>query len=188
MDITKAFLDGKKDCREYNEAYQIVKRNSSGKIWLIGSFVFRTIAHQMYGAEKPEDVDLDFIVERPAENFNLPPGWKAKKNRFGNPKFVNGRTQIDYVPLKNIYSILKRGLAPTIENFLTGVPLNVQSLAFDTQEEKIVGERGIDSLKRKVVEVVDLDLARYAAQKKGITLEEMIRRKAEELGFTPVFP
>ena len=129
MDVTKALLTVLDKCDEYHEALGVVSKNSSGKIWLIGGFVYRTIASQLYGLPKPE-VDLDFIVKESVEEFDLPEGWIVKRNRFGNPKFVNGNKQIDYVPLDNIHSILYRGLEPTIENFLSGNPLTVQALAF----------------------------------------------------------
>jgi len=187
MDITQAFLSGVKDCEEFSEALEIVKKNSSGKIWLIGGFVYRTIASQLYGLPKPE-VDLDFIVEYPVSDFDLPSGWRADKNRFGNPKLVNGKKQIDYVPLGNIYSILQRQIEPTIENFLTGVPLTVQSVAYDINENRVIGEIGIDALQRKVVEANDLPFAEYAAKKKNKSLQAMIQEKADGLGFTPIFP
>jgi len=187
MDITQAFLSGVKNCEEFLEALDIVKRNSSGKIWLIGGFVYRTIASQLYGLSKPE-VDLDFVVEYPVSDFDLPDGWKVDKNRFGNPKLISGRKQIDYVPLEKIYSILQRQIEPTIENYLTGVPLNVQSVAYDINEKRVIGEIGINALLRRVVEVNDLFFAEYAAQKKGKSLREMIQEKADELSFTPIFP
>ena len=187
MDLTQAFLSGVKDCEEFPEALKIVKRNSSGKIWLIGGFVYRTIAGQLYGLPKPE-VDLDFVVEYSLFDFDLPSGWRADKNRFGNPKLVNGKKQIDYVPLGNIYSILQRQIEPTIENYLTGVPLTVQSVAYDVNENRIIGEIGIDALQRRVVEVNDLLFAEYAANKKNKSLQAMIEDKADGLGFTPIFP
>jgi len=187
MNVTQAFLSGVKDCEEFPEALEIVKRNSSGKIWLIGGFVYRTIASQLYGLSKPE-VDLDFVVENPVSDFDLPNDWRVDKNRFGNPKLVNGKKQIDYVPLRNIYSILQRQIEPTIENFLTGVPLTVQSVAYDINENRVIGEIGIDALQRRVVEANDLLFAEYAAQKKSKSLQAMIQEKADGSGFTPIFP
>lgn len=187
MDITKAFLSGVKDCEEFPEALEIVKRNSSGRIWLIGGFVYRTIASQLYGLLKPE-VDLDFVVEYPVSDFYLPDGWRVDKNRYGNPKLINGKKQIDYIPLRNTYPILKRQIEPTIENFLIGVPLTVQSVAYDVNENKVIGEIGIDALQRRVVEANDLLCAEYAAKKKNKSLQAMIQEKADGLGFTPIFP
>lgn len=187
MNITQIFLSGIKNCEEFKEAIDIVKKNSSGKIWLIGGFVYRTIAGQLYGLPKPR-VDLDFVIENPVPDFDLPNGWKVGINRFGNPKLVNRKKQIDYVPLKNIYSIRQRQIKPTIKNYLTGVPLTIQSIAFDVRENRIIGEIGIDALRRRVVGINDLFFAKYAAQKKNKSLRVMIQEKADDLGFTPIFP
>lgn len=187
MDATQLFLSGIKGCDEYHEALAIVKNNSSGNIWLIGSFVYRTIVSKLYGLPKPS-VDLDFIIEVPIEGFDLPAGWKVRKNRFGNPKFVNGKKQVDYIPLDNIYSIKYRGIEATIENFLSGSPLTVQAIAFDIAKQKIIGDVGLNALEERTIAVLDLHFAQYAAQKKGKTLKSYIQEKADSLGFRPIFP
>lgn len=187
MDITQLFLSGAKDCKQFTEASDIVKKNSFGKAWLIGGFVYRTIASQLYGLPKP-DVDLDFIVENHVSDFDLPDGWAVNLNRYGNPKFVYGKKQIDFVPLKNIYSILQRNLEPTIENYLTGVPFTIQSIAFDVYDCLIIGEVGIAALKKRIVEVNNLSNAKYSAQKKNKALTVLIQEKADSLGFSAIFP
>jgi hypothetical protein len=189
MDITEAFLLSIKDCQELSRALEIVKINSKGNIWLIGGFIYRNIAHQLYNSQKPK-VDLDFIIERETESYYLPMEWAKSENRFGNPKFINVITHesIDFVPLENIYSIKRRKLEPLIENYLSGVPLNIQSIAFDVYQNKIIGEAGINAIKNKTVEVNDIYFAKYAAKKKGIKLNQMIKEKAEDLGFKAVYP
>lgn len=181
------FLEGIKDCEEYPEAVEIVKRNSSGNIWLIGGMVFRTLASQLYGSPKPE-VDLDFVIEKANSTILLPTGWAERKNRFGNPKFVNGEKQIDFIPLNAIYSINSRGLEPIIENYLSGVPLTMQAVIYDVINNRLIGEKGIDAIKRRVVEVNDLAFAEHAAKKKEKSLHDYIQEKANELSFTPIFP
>lgn len=188
MDFTKSFLLFAKKHKEFNAALEIIKNNSQGKIWLIGGFIYRGIASEIYGISKPK-IDLDFIVEKNAKEYSLPKNWKISKNRFGNPKFVNRITKesIDFIPIKNIYSIRKRKLEPSIENYLSGVPLNVQSIVFDVYEKEIIGEIGIKSIKDKIVKVNDLEFAEYAAKKKGLTLKEMIYDKAKSLEFKAIY-
>jgi hypothetical protein len=187
-DLTPYFLAATKDCKELEEAIDIIKKNSSGRIWLIGGFVYRNIASQIYGIPRPE-VDLDFVVEIPAETFNLPSGWTIETNRFGNPKFVNGNKKIDYVPINTLYSIKYRELEPSIENYLSGTPLTIQSIVYDIYKSKIiVGEKFMGALTHKVVEVQNLYLAEYSAQQKETTLKKMIRKKANSLQFRAVFP
>lgn len=187
MDATQLFLSGAKNCEEFVEALDIVKKNSSGKIWLIGGFVYRTIASQLYGLKK-FDADLDFIIENPVNDFDLPSGWKIDVNRFGNIKLVNGNKHIDYVPLNNIHSIIQRKIEPTIENFLVCVPLTIQSIVYDIDDNKIIGEIGMSAIQKRVIEVNDLSFAEYAAKNKNKSLREMIQEKADSLGFAPIFP
>lgn len=149
--------------------------------------VFRTLASQIYGSQKPE-ADLDFIVENVSSQIVLPDGWENRKNRFGNPKFINGEKQIDFVPLDNVYSITSRELEPTIENFLSGTPLTIQAVVYNITSNRLTGEKGLDAIQRKIVEVNNLSFAEYAAQKKGKSLNQYMQEKAEELGFRVVLP
>ena len=136
---------------------------------------------------KPEG-DLDFMIENPVSEFDLPYGWRVGNIRFGNPKLVNGKKEIDYILLRNINSILQRQVEPTIENYLTRVPLIIQSIAYDFYESKFFGETGIDALQRRVVEVNNLLFAERYTQKKNKSLQTMIKEKSDGLGFTPIFP
>lgn len=185
MSITKAFLAGARECPEFQEAIDVVRQNSIGNFWLVGGFVYRTLAHKMYGAPKPV-VDLDFVVETPVKRPFLPCGWTMGINGFGNPKFVNGGRSIDYVPLEKVFSIRHRRLKPTMANFFSGVPLNVQSIAYDVNANQVIGETGIDGVVGQYVAVYDLFFAEYAAKKKRKTVEQMLREKAESLGFRAV--
>lgn len=188
MNITRAFLSGINDCEDFSEALDIVRRNSSGKIWLIGGFVYRTIISELYGTSRKK-VDLDFVVEDYKPEINLPEGWRIE-GAFDNNKLriVNGAKQIDCVSLKNNFSIKHRKLKPSIGNFLTGAPLTIQSIAYDIDENKIIGEIGIDALKRKVVAINNKFFADYSAKKEKKSIQEFIADKSEELSFTPVFP
>lgn len=96
--------------------------------------------------------------------------------------------QVDYIPLRSIYSISLRQIEPTIEHYLTGVPLTIQSIAYDVDENRIIGEIGIDALQRRLVKVNDLSFAKYYSKKKNKPLQEIIREKADALGFTAIFP
>ena len=140
-DITQTFLDYAKNNSEFNESLALVKQNSTGNIWLIGGFVYRNISSVLYGTPVPE-IDLDFIVETPLD-LQLPRGWELRVNRYNNPKWVNGSRQIDFVPINTVHSIVRRGIEPTIQNYLTGTPLTVQSIAYDVNNREIIGDIGI---------------------------------------------
>jgi hypothetical protein len=182
-EITEAFLKAVKDCPEFSEAVGIVKRNARGSIWLIGGFVYRSIVEELYGTPLTPDVDFDFIVESPAQEFTLPPNWEVAINSYGNPKFRGPNFEIDLIPLKQIHSITRRGIEPTIENFLSGTPLTVQAIAFDVTNNRVIGEIGISAIKEKRVGVNNLAQTNHSARLKGKSVEELVKDVADSLRF-----
>ena len=186
MDISKIFKLAIKDNRSFEEALEVVKANSRGFVYLIGGFLYRNIAHELYGTPKPE-MDMDFIVEERQPEIRLPLGWGLQKNRFGNPKMTSSRGNIDIVPIHTVYQIETRGLEPTIWNFLAGTPLTNQAIAYDVNEGIVIGDSGIRALLDKTVGINDMDSIRNVAKKEEVTTDDYIAEKAKSLGFTPVF-
>ncbi len=185
MDYTQSFLKVANTYPEFKEALEIIRKNSQGKAWLIGGFVCRSIIQDLYGVTMSKDVDLDFIIEKP-QDIEVPDGWGIEKNSYGNPKLVGRSFEIDYIPLNNIHSIIRRNLEPTIENFLLGTPLNVQSIAYDVTENKVIGDIGIKSIEKKVIAINDMEQAKHRAGKKGVTPEDLVRDIANQFGFTAI--
>lgn len=181
--LSKHFYNAVKNSVEFNESISLVTTNCQGSAWLIGGFVVRNIADSLYGAGKPE-VDLDFIVECPLDDMVLPSNWRKSFNRYGNLKLVkeNG-VSIDFVPLQSIHSIVRRELPATIENFLTGTPLTVQSIAYDINEHEIIGDIGTEALITKTVAVNDAQQAEIYARKKEKSVSDIVQEKSQELGF-----
>ena len=186
IDYTQAFLRVANTYPEFKEAIDIVKSNSEGKIWLIGGFVCRCIIQDLYNVKMPEGVDLDFIVEKTSQ-IKLPIGWEIRENSYGNPKFVGLKYEIDCVPLNNIHSIIRRNLEPTIENFLLGTPLNVQSIVYDITNNIVVGDIGTRSIQEKIVSVNDIEQAKHRAKKKGVGVDDLVTDIAQQFGFNPVY-
>ena len=183
-DVFREFLT--KDA-EFSLAKEIVLQNSTGRNWLIGGYLYRSLAYLLYGTLRPS-VDFDFVVEEPREKTVLPVSFELKENRYDNPKFVGKTFSIDFVPLTTIHSINRRRLKPTIENYLTGTPLTVQSIAYEIGTSRLIGDVGIRALLCKEVGVNNLSQAKIYAEKKGQSIEEIIRKKAESLRFKPVIP
>lgn len=184
-DLTIHFHKAVKNSAEFNESVSLVKNNCQGGAWLIGGFVFRNIADSLYGTGKPK-VDLDFIVADPLKDIDLPRGWHRGLNRYGNPKLTKeDGTSIDFVPLQSVHSIVRRQLPATIENFLSGTPLTIQSISYDINEHKIIGDIGTEALISKTVAVNDTQQAEIYAQKKKKSVSDIIQEKAKELGFSP---
>jgi len=185
MDMSKVFSEYIEKEENYRVAYDIVRRNSNGKIWLIGGALSRNLNQLIHGTVQ-HSFDFDFVVEESSDEIKLPEGWEIKKNKFGNPKFVKNDMSIDFVPIKTFESLVKDNLDPTIENVLARVPFTIQALAYDTEERRIIGDVGIKDFENKVFEVNDLDQAKILAEKKGVKLNELILKKAESMGFRAV--
>jgi len=185
MDVSKVFEEYIEKEENYKIAYDIVRRNSRGKIWLIGGGLSRNLNQLVYGV-KQSSFDFDFVVEESVDEIKLPEGWVVRENKFGNPKFVKGDMEIDFIPIKSVVYLIDRKLEPTIENVLMGVPFTIQALAFDCESKKIIGEKGIEAFESKVFEVNDLERARILAEKKGVELNDLISKKAESMGFRGV--
>ena len=170
--------------KDFQEALKITRNNSSGKTWLIGGFLYKNIAHVLYGSKKTTK-DFDLVIERavPDDKIVLPKGWELTMNRFNNPKFSDGEREIDFIPLERIHWIKTRGLQPSIENYLAGEILNVACLAYCIDNKEILGDVGIKALEEKIVRVHDLEMLEYGAKLHGITSNAMIQKKARELGF-----
>lgn len=168
--------------KQAQQAVEIVRRNSQGKIWVIGGFVYKSLARKLYGKPEADSKDYDFIVEQRNSEIVLPDGWKRTLNHFGNLKFV-GDFPIDFVDLRMVYSILRRKIPATIENYLNGTNLNVESIVYDVDEERVIGNVGISALERRVVAVNNLDMAKDIAWVFFTSVNDMIRKKAEGLGF-----
>jgi len=172
---------------DFKEALEITRRNSSGKIWLIGGFLYKNLVDGLYGTCKKPAKDFDLIVERTNKQLILPDGWKRVTNTFGNPKLFNEENEIDFIPLKNIYYIKKNKLEPTINNYFKSVPFNIHYLIYDIFADGLSGKIGVRALEEKTVAVHNLEMAKYGAKKYHTTINKMIREKAEALGFKAEF-
>ncbi len=183
MNYLDIFLKEADKHPEFKEAKEIVEKNSEGNVWLIGGFVYRNIVSELYGTEKPK-IDLDFIVEKPIKKFNLPEDWFISKSRMGSPKLVGPNFDIDFVPLDNLYSVKMFNLEPTIETFLSTTPLNVQSIAYDMDNNKLIGEKGIWAIKNKlIIPTENKQIRDYVKEKKEMPFLDYLKKYAQELNF-----
>lgn len=186
MNYHQIYADFVLQDENFQEAFNIVRRNSTGDVWLIGGSVYRNIAHLLYETDKAP-VDFDFIVESPNSIIVLPQDWRLSKNKYGNPKFIGEKFSVDFVPLKTVHSINRRGLEFTFANFLTGTPLTIQSIGYNPVKNTLEGNIGLEAIRTKSVAVNNFEQAEIYARKKGKPIKEVIREKAESLGFSPVF-
>jgi hypothetical protein len=182
MNITKYFLGAFEDDDSAKEAVDLVKRNSSGKIWLVGGYVYRKIVEELY-CRKQKIKDIDLVIEHPHKNLDLSAGWNIYYNRHGNPKLKNGELVIYYIPLASIVRYFTGSSKPNMDDFFKGNLLNVQSLAYDFEREKVIGDVGICSILEQTVRFHKPEIHKEYLEKLGITAEQYARKKAESLKF-----
>jgi len=164
----------------------IAVRNSLGRIWILGGFVYRNIIKEIYGnPQLPEPVDVDFLLEKKpvGGDLYLPEEWNPKMTDYGNLGLMMGNLKISLNYLFNFRSLLTRNLEPTLENLFRTIPLNVQGIVYSLEDRCISGFRGISAIKRRKVRINNLREARHEAERLEIDLGELVRRKAGELGF-----
>jgi len=185
MDLSKSFTKVIEKDKNYWIAYDLVRKNSKGKIWLIGGALTRTLNFLVHGF-KAEGCDYDFIVEHDFTEFDLPEGWRVGKNTYGGMRFTKGEISIDYLQLNAIAQNIRRKLPGTIENFLSGNPFTIQAMTYDTETKEIVGPIGLAALEAKKFEVNDIEQATIVAKNRGMSVNELILKKAKSMGFEPV--
>lgn len=183
--IYRRFLNGD---NQFEETYEIARKNSKGNIWIIGGYFYRNLVKIIYGEEKmhmPSHLDIDFLLEGQVREVYEPPGWKLKMTDYGNIYFEsNDLKRVDLNDLQNLHSIIVRKIKPTIIHFLTGVPYNVQSMVFDCDNQEVIARKaGLDSIRNKVLRINNPEIAKFDAKMKGTTIEDLLKKKAEELGF-----
>lgn len=197
MDLTSYFTKETANNKNFQEAFSIAKENSGeGNIWVIGGLVYRNIVNGLYGKRGDEVYDFDFIVENPVsfEQIKLPQGWQIIRTGLGEPRFVNEHKQIDLVALDNsvnppeIKNLPKMDTTEKLENYFRRVPLNIQALAYDTDNQKVVGNVGIRAIKDKKIRVNNIDECINFCKRRKISIREFINRKINASGFEAVFP
>jgi hypothetical protein len=171
--------------KEPPEILRTVKDCTDGGLWIVGGFVYRSIAEELYGVPRSAK-DIDFATDQLC-NLSPPPPWTVTMNVFGQPKLSLGKHRIDIMDLPGAHYIRRKGLAPTIENLLAGSPLTIQAIAYDIHTGQVIGEAGKEALLTKTVRVHNRDQATFVQPFLGITTETLIYRKASSLGFHAIY-
>jgi hypothetical protein len=96
-------------------------------------------------------------------------------------------SEIDFIPLESVVSIVRRKLKPKIGNFLTGTPLTIQSIAYNIKNKKIIGKMGLQALTEKTIAPNNKEQLKIYADRKHTTVRNIILEKALDLNFKPIF-
>ena len=89
------------DDKNFQVALGLINKISKGKVWLIGSGVYKNLLKIKHGINLTPD-DYDFVVERIKKPLPKLKGWEVSKNTFGNLRFKKDGITVDPIPLNNI--------------------------------------------------------------------------------------
>ncbi len=164
---------------------QVIAPNATGNLYLIGGSVSRTLVQELYGI-KQEGQDYDFVCDKLSSSLTVPEGWEVSYRKFGNPTFTKGNISVDLWEIKDADWIKDNKLEPTITNFFAGVHFTIQALAYDLRKRTLVGSPGIKALLAREFRVNNMATARTIPERKGVTIDERMKKKADSMGFTYV--
>ena len=168
------------------EILNLVKKNSRGRIWVIGGFVYRNLVSALYGGNTYSH-DIDFVVEDRNESLKKIPGWSIEINSYRVPNYVRAGNRMSFTDIRKVKRVvpLKKF---TIEEVIDGTPLNIQSIAYDLVRNKVMGEKGIEALRTRMIKVNSMEQAEFYAKRKNKDLRDIVIDKARELGFDYKLP
>ena len=141
----------------------------------------KNLASALY-ATIPYEYDFDFIVEHKNKELKQVDGWDIQSNTYSNPNYVRDGNKMSFTDIH--HTIRATGFrGQTIEDFIMDTPLNIQSIAYDIAEKKLIGEIGIKALYEKVVRINNRAQAEHYIKLKNKTLEEYVNEKAKDIDF-----
>lgn len=159
--------------------------HASEKLYLVGGYLYRNLAKNLYGIALPDKCDIDFLAEN-IDFQKLPKNWKIDgHNPKGLPPECKGyRIQTESCSFDlslfgdHASSIMMKS-APSIDTYLKFVPLSIHSIAYDLSGGILIGEIGLSSLTEKMI---------WFNNKQALLLNReywtrKIEEKAKELGF-----
>jgi len=178
----------------YRDVMKIVRMQcDGGRVFLIGSVVYKTLSYVLHGSPKLEFKDFDVLCERrfPVERLIVPQGWSMQKTSLGEPRFVRGDgLVIDVVRLTESVSWSDRGRAmqmstvELLESYLRRAPLTVQSIAYDVDSRELFGQVGLRAIRTKKIGVNCFDeMVKYCSRHRPLTNGEFLNRKLEEMDY-----
>jgi hypothetical protein len=179
--LSQKFLPYTKD-PVFLEVLDLVKQNSKGKIWVIGGYVYKNIINSINNIDKIYNYDIDFIVEERNNDLKEVSGWRIETNNYGSQNYVRDGNKMSFTDIHKAVRV--SGLKKlTIDQFIEETPLNIQSIAYDLQENKLIGEKGIDALISKSLKVNNPEQAKFYAERKDKKVEDILKEKKYELGW-----
>jgi len=189
---------------DFHEVATLVKRNTSGKIYLVGGKIYRTAIELIHGYEcGSKDADWDFLCEGEVvrqDRAYTGAGWSVKDldyygykehslclQQMSVPSGLTGLAamtqirfkKIDIIGIKDIRKAIPKPVG-TIHDYLDIVPLDVQSIALATDNgmPTLYGLKGMKSIEARTIKVNNA-----IGALPNLDLERYIKEKAQSLRF-----
>ncbi len=157
------------------------------RFYIVGGYISSLAISKIYGIERPKtDLDILFKEKTDLNLIKTPTGWKRTLSTLGNFRLVNGEHQIDIWDLTTTKHILELGLEPTIESYLSIVPFTLQSLVYDFESRKVIGDIGLNAIHTQTVGVNNLSNAEPYYAKFRMSVNEAMQKFAAKYNFTPL--
>jgi len=159
--LTELFQSYSKKSEVFEESFELIKKISEGKVWLMGSFLYGNLTKLQYDnldITKQFYRDIDFIVERLKKDINvkdIAKGWEIHFTSYGSTSFVKSGRSVDLNCLLNFLpATISKLQNPGISDILDYAPLTIQSFAYDCDEKEIVSKQsGISALEKKIIRI-----------------------------------
>lgn len=186
-ELTKIFLSRANRDTRFQIARSLIERSCADAYWVCGGFVYRTLSQALhgYGGRIP---DIDIMTAPLFPLSAVTADWNIVKNHFGGPKLIHqSGLRLDVWQLRKLHYAKRTGLRPTLNVFLRGVPLSIQSIAYDARRNILIGKAGIRSLLQRTVGVNNRREMLHHCERYGIKPREYIEQKAASLRFSPIY-
>ncbi len=130
---------------------------ASKTLYLVGGSLYRNLVRELYGINHQCYYDIDFLAED-VELDKLPSNWIVEKYRPRDLaegcigyRIKTGKSIFDLSLLKNHASSIMTNSSPSIGTYLRFVPLSIQSIAYDFDNKRLLGDIGIRSILDKKI-------------------------------------
>lgn len=193
-----------------NEACRLARANASGRIYLVGSQLYRTIIGLLYDREVEARSDFDFLVDRLTWRPQVPQDLMVSRTvyvdglTYGEPSrhkqiavnpfqlreqrnyrtFASDGFIVDLFSMSAFPSVPRTPQGPLFD-YLTSVPLALQMLAYDIERGELVGAPGLPpGLLTGAMHINNGAELRRAAERSSVTIARFLEGKNRGLDFS----
>jgi len=117
--------------------------------------------------------DIDIMIKDNIDRNKIvtPHGWSRIKTHLGGLRFKKGKEEIDIWSLEG-EPMFWDGKEYALQKYLEGVPLTIQSLAYDVDKKIAYGEVGFKALLNKKIEINSLGALYQGSSNRGQTMRK----------------